>query len=171
VSETTGFPELDTRVRALEKLLDERDRWYQERFNSQKEAIATALQGAKELTAAAAIASKEAITKQEMAQASYNTTHNDLTRKMDAQYKEMIPRPEADSKFRSLDEKIEEIKKEITGLRESRSLQTGHQEQRIETRGTVQWGVSVGLATAGMFLGLAYFITNLLIRFMPLIKP
>jgi hypothetical protein len=146
------------RLTALEKLMSERDRRYDERFEAQKDAVQAALVAAKELTAAAFAAAKEAISKSEVAQTAYNATHNDLTRKMDAQYKEMLPRQEADARFKGVEEKISE-------LREFRSQYSGHEVQRVESRGTSQWAVTAGIAIAGIIVAVAIFAVGILVKF------
>ena len=90
---------------ALESKLEERDRRYEERFQSQEKFNAIVSSNA-----------KEAVAKAEISQTVYNATHNDLTRKMDAQYKEMLPRTEADSRFKSQEEKINDLREFRSGL-------------------------------------------------------
>lgn len=82
---------------------------------------AAALRALKELTAAAFVASEKAIVKAEEAQFAYNSTHNDLARKMDAQYKEMVPRAEANLKWDGFEKDLVELRKDISGLREAKS--------------------------------------------------
>jgi hypothetical protein len=96
---------------AFKELMNERDTRYKERFDGQERETKNALAAQKEATASALAASDKAILKQEGFQNNYNASHNDLTRKMDAQYKEMVPRPEAVAKFDGLNDKIEEVKK------------------------------------------------------------
>jgi hypothetical protein len=91
-------------------LMDERDTRYEQAFLSSKEAVSAALQAAKDQTNASFFASEKAISKAEASQLQYNIGHNDLTRKMDAQYKEMLPRPEADSRFKSIEDKLAELR-------------------------------------------------------------
>lgn len=112
----------------LEKLLAEKDKLADARFK----AFEAALVSQDKATAAAFAASEKAIVKAEDAQKSYNSTHNDLSRKMDEQYKEMIPRSEATALLRGFEDKITfdrstneskfgSIGREIASLRESRS--------------------------------------------------
>jgi hypothetical protein len=107
---------LSERIEALSKMIDERDRRYEQSFNGIREAVATALQSAKEQTMSTFSASEKAIAKAEYSQLQYNTGHNDLARKMDDQYKQMIPRPEADSRFHMLEEKIADLRESRSGL-------------------------------------------------------
>lgn len=67
----------------FEKLLDQKDKYYERIFLEKDNAINIALQAA-----------EKASLKTEQAQRDYNATHNDLLRKMDEQYKVMIPRAE-----------------------------------------------------------------------------
>jgi chromosome segregation ATPase len=116
--------ELTAQIDGIVRLYEERDRRYEERFT----------------------AAKEAVTKAESAQTAYNTNHNDLTRKMDAQYGFMLPRTEAENRFRNHDEKIDEIKKELASLRESRSEGSGRREQ-------TNWLIGIGIGIIGLILG------------------
>ena len=143
---------LTVEVRALRELMDERDRRYTERAEGDLRALQAALTSVKDQTSSSFAASKEAIVKAETNQTVYNATHNDLTRKMDAQYKEMIPRTEAESRFKTMEEKIAD-------LRESRSQTTGHHEQRQDTKQDfaryVGWLIGflgIGFAIGKLFL-------------------
>jgi excinuclease UvrABC helicase subunit UvrB len=102
----------------IERLIDERDRLYNERHANSLQAIKDALLAQKELTNAAFAASKEAILKAEQSQNSYNAGHNDLMKKMDKQYSEMIPRSTFEQAIKSIEDKIND-------LRESRSANAG----------------------------------------------
>ncbi len=89
VAELDGLRDLmDEREKRYDQAIHDLRVWTDERFTS----------------------SDKAIGKAEAAQAQYNSAHNDLTRKMDAQYKEMLPRPEAESRFRALEEKLGELR-------------------------------------------------------------
>jgi len=127
---------------ALEEKLDERDRRYEDRFTAQERAVTAALSATEKSTSAAFNSSEKAITKSETSQTVYNANHNDLSRKMEAQYKEMLPRSEADSKFKALDEKIAD-------LRESRSVTSGGEKGKSATWAVVVvligWGLTVAL--------------------------
>jgi hypothetical protein len=89
------------------ELLKEIDTRYNQRFID-----------AEKLTNAAFQASKEAIVKAEVAQNQYNVAHNDLTRKMDLQYKEMTPRTEMQTLERTVMHEIQLVRdaaKELSG--------------------------------------------------------
>jgi len=109
---------LEERITRLIDLAEERDRRYEERHMSSKEAVHAAFVASKDAVSAALQAQKESVVKAEESQRAYNVGHNDLTRKMDTQYSVMLPRPEADGKFKALEEKIAD-------LRESRSKGAG----------------------------------------------
>jgi hypothetical protein len=128
-----GLREVVTvRFAAIEKLAEERDKWYAERDRNGQTAVDKALAAVKEQTSSSFAASKEAILKAEDSQKSYNVGHNDLSRKMEDQYKQMVPYSEARLKWDSMD-------REIAALREMRSNVTGKGE---------------GISTAwGLFLG------------------
>lgn len=145
-----------------------------QRFTDSETAVRSALTAQKEQTAAEFAASQKAITKAEEAQKSYNATHNDLSRKMDEQYKAMMPRPEADSRFTSHDEKIQDAKKEIialrvelmkeiSSLRESRSEGTGEKGGKLSQQQLIVMlvGLFMSLLTiGGIVVAIAYAIRH-----------
>lgn len=159
VAELDGLREaFRIRIEALENLAAERDKWYSERDRDRSASVDKALTAAKEQTASSFAASKEAILKAEEGQRSYNTSHNDLSRKMEEQYKSMLPRAEAFLKWDSSDKEISEARKEIAGLRESRSASGGHSMGE-----KAMWGYVVGavglilavLSIAGLIVAFA----------------
>jgi phosphopantetheinyl transferase (holo-ACP synthase) len=117
--------ELTTQLNALRDLVDERDKRYDERFKSQDKAVDAAF-----------AAQKEAIAKAESAQLQYNVVHNDLNRKMDAQYQQMLPRHEADSRFQTLTEKISD-------LLDDRMSRSGREIQSDKSRDWLQWALPI----------------------------
>jgi chromosome segregation ATPase len=145
----------------------------EEQFGAQEKAVQAALAAQKELTASAFAASEKAITKAEEAQKSYNQTHNDLSRKMDEQYKEMMPRSESLARHASNELRYQELKddfsklrgevkdglsqlrielmKEIGGLRESRSEGTGEKGGRLSQQQFVV--MIVGLVASLLLIG------------------
>ncbi len=140
---------LGERIEALSKLMDERDKRYGQSFRESKDAVSAALQAAKEQTQASFAASEKAISKAEASQLQYNVGHNDLTRKMDMQYKEMLPRPEADNRFKAIEEKLAD-------LRESRSQSGGRGEGLNHG-----WLILLGfLSLVGMVLGIVSFFKH-----------
>lgn len=155
VSEIDGLREvLMARIHAAEKLAEERDGWYAERDRDRQTSIDKALTAQKEQTASSFAASKEAILKAEEAQRAYNTSHNDLARKMDEQNKATMPRIEIESRFSNMEEKI-------NNLRESRSEEQGGKAGRLSAQQFVVMIVAliVGLITiGGVVVAIAYAI-------------
>jgi len=121
---------------AFEQRMDERDKRYEDRFTASDKAVTAALSATEKSTSTAFNSSEKAITKSETSQTVYNANHNDLSRKMEAQYKEMLPRTEAESKFRSLEEKIAD-------LRESRSVGQGGRGVSA-----IWWAIGASILTA-----------------------
>jgi len=101
---------VDTALDHVLSLLAASDKRYEQRFEAQEKAIHAALMSVKEQTKNSFDASEKAIVKAEEAQKAYNQSHNDLARKMDDQSKATMPRTETESRFRSLEEKINELK-------------------------------------------------------------
>ena len=117
-SELGGMRDLTaTRFTYVEKVMDERHQLYKERADSQKVAVDDALAAVKEQTSASFAASEKAIVKAEESQKTYNQGHNDLSRKMEAQYSLMVPQAEAKLKWDAIDKAIEESRRENATLR------------------------------------------------------
>jgi phosphopantetheinyl transferase (holo-ACP synthase) len=150
----------EARFKAVDIIVEERHQLYTERFKADEKAVDTAF-----------AASKEAVIKSDSAQKDYNVTHNDITRKMDDQYKMMLPYAEANRRFESLEEKIDDVRRlfesklegqrdstrkdietigvDIKGLRESRSNISG---QKVGAREL--WGyfaVAAGIISGYLF--------------------
>lgn len=114
----------EVRFKALEDKVEERDGLYKTMFAASKTAVETALTSVKESTASSFASSEKAIVKAEDAQRTYNQGHNDLSRKMEAQYKEMVPITEARIKWESIDKEMAETRRELATLRESQPRET-----------------------------------------------
>jgi hypothetical protein len=131
---------LAARLDAYENLAAERDRWYAERDKDRQSQVEKALTAAKEQTASSFAASKEAILKAEEAQRAYNTSHNDLARKMDEQGKATMPRTETESRFRTLEEKVNEVR---TGVMVGGGTLQGARAVKDESRANIAVALSV----------------------------
>src|SRR4026208_1929937 len=103
-------------------LMEERNKWYGERDRDRQQAVdkalaavekqtASAFEAAKESNTTAAGNHKEAGLKQEDAQRAYNTSHNDLLRKLDDQNKATMPRIEQEQRFSTQQKEIGELEK------------------------------------------------------------
>jgi hypothetical protein len=113
----------------LERIMDERDRRYEDKFRAQDTAVAAALSAQEKLTQAAFVASKEAIGKAETAQLAYNERSNEFRQSLDDQAKRvdttMMSRNEATGKFQALDTRIEAHTRENVDKFESFSIAVG----------------------------------------------
>jgi len=87
------------KIVALRQLMDERDRRYEERFEATDQKTSLAL-----------TASEKAVTKAEVATEKRFDAQNEFRGQLKDQASTFVPRAEADSKFRNLEEKIESIK-------------------------------------------------------------
>lgn len=143
-------------------LMNERDKRYEQSFVAAKENVAFALAAAKEQTAASFGASEKAIVKAEAAQNQYNASHNDLTKKMDVQYSQMLPRPEAITMLRSLEEKIDDLKKGLSDLQLTRSEGLGRQLQTQGSKENTKWVITVLIAIVSGMIGAAGAIVGIL---------
>jgi hypothetical protein len=174
----------------LERVMDERDRLYDTRFKAaetavaaalaaQEKAVGAALAAQEKQTASSFLASEKAIVKAEDAQREYNVRSNEFRGQLDDQAKTLMPRPEATTMFKALEDKTYGVKgeldrrldaqsvdsekkfdgiaKELAGLRESRSLVDGH---RLGADGL--WGYILG--GAGLLFGLVTLLARLLTK-------
>lgn len=91
---------------AFKELMEERDRRHEARFDSTDEKTSLALN-----------ASEKAVTKAEMATEKRFDSVNEFRAQLKDQAALLIPREEANAKFTSLEEKIEDLKK--TGVQKS----------------------------------------------------
>lgn len=87
-------------------------------------------------------ASQRAIDKAEEAQKTYNTSHNDLARKMEEQYNHMLPRAEAQAILTRMAEDIKE-------LRDAQHATGGQSRGMRDMWGWVFAGI-MGLTTLGL---------------------
>ena len=111
-----------TLIRELIKTtIDERDKRYEERFSNADKAIDKALQAQKESVNAAFAASKEAIGKAEIAQTAYNERSNEFRQALDDQARLQLSRTEAETHFKGLDQKVEEVKGRVGVLERGRA--------------------------------------------------
>ena len=127
-AEFRAFKEL-TRV-----MFEERKSFIDERFNGVDRAIA----GIKEATSLAFAGSEKAIVKSETSQREYNVGHNDLSRKMENQYKDMLPRQEAERMITAMSEKFEDLKKEIIEFRSHSEQDRGTYAQKTDLVSAVE---------------------------------
>lgn len=138
VSELDGLRDLAfSKLTALRELIDERDRLYSTVAAGQKTAVDAALLAQEKLVSAAFLASEKAIVKAEDAQREYNARSNEFRGQLDDQAKTLLSRVEATTEFKSRDDKIEQINRDIRDLRESRSAGQGGKEAGIDMRGTL----------------------------------
>jgi hypothetical protein len=141
---TTGTSKeyLTALIEHLNVLIINNDKRYTERFDSSEKAVAAALAAQKELTNAAFASSEKAIVKAEDSQRTYNQGHNDLSRKMEEQYKALVPISEHRADLNSvksevandkvnMEKRMDRMAEDIKFLRESRSGVEGKGTDKI----------------------------------------
>ena len=137
-------------------LMNERDRRYEDRFKAQEAAVAAALVSQERMTTNAFASSEKAIQKAETSQTIYNERSNEFRGQLADQAKTLIPRTEAENHFRGYDEKLEDLKRSIADLRESRSSSAGRSLMANEGSLHSMWEkgnmIVVGLALVGMIV-------------------
>lgn len=148
-AELDGLREwIEARLDGIRELLNERDRLYRERDDSRRTAVDAALTAVKEQTKASFEASEKAIVKAEEAQRAYNLSHNDLSKKLDEQNKATMPRTEAESRFHTLQEKIDEVRNTVAEVRNALAsgggVIVGGKAMKDESRSNIALVVAVG---------------------------
>lgn len=113
-SEDPTIRELASEFEGFKELMTERDRRYEQRFEAMDEKTSLAL-----------TSSEKAVAKAEIATEKRFDSVNEFRGTLSDQAANLLPRREADAKFSSFEGKLEDMKKEVAGLRESRSLGTG----------------------------------------------
>jgi leucyl aminopeptidase (aminopeptidase T) len=147
-AELDGLSKLfEEKVRANKELMDERDKRYTERDKDRQTEVDKALASADKQVAAAFAAAKESGIETKKAQDAYNLSHNDLLHKNEKLGTDMMPRSEANERFRSIDEKIGEIK---SALSTGGGVLLGSKSIKDETRANIAIIIS--------FLGLAFML-------------
>jgi chromosome segregation ATPase len=155
---------LQEKVIALRELMDERDKRYAVQFDAGSTAVSTALAAQKELTSAAFASSEKANAKTEDAQSSYNERTNELRGAMSDQSKTLLARSEAEARFSSVEEKIEENKKQVASLRESRSSGSGRDQAQEAFRTLMKWLVGTAITVLIFGFGAALTITLFVLK-------
>ena len=177
---------LESKLEFISTLLEERDSRYKERFDTQEKHTDKLFEAKDKSVEVAFLNSKEAISKAEEAQASYNLSHNDLARRMDEQYKSMVPTKEAQLKWDAIDKETSELRKEfyilrdmlpkeinglrselmkeISSLRESRSEQGGGARVLEAAHSQHNWSVGIIVAIVLSLAASAISAVEILIR-------
>lgn len=128
---------LRVNIASVRELIEERHSRYDERFHSQEKAVIAAAEGQKR----------------------YDSTHNDLVRKMEG----MIPRNEADQRFAQFRELIEVQGKLISALQLTISRGEGGASVSAERKSQSNWIIALIIGTIisviGMLIsvGLAFY--------------
>jgi hypothetical protein len=140
--ELDGIKEvLSEKIVGLEKIINERDRRYEDRFTAMDEKTGLAL-----------TSSEKAVTKAETATEKRFDAVNEFRGSLKDQADRMLPRSEADAKFAALEEKIDEIKKEINSLRETRSAVISQEKTQEKHSELTHWSIGTMVAVAGVLL-------------------
>ena len=158
----------DPEIAALYRLIDERDRQYSAAFKAAETAVNAALAAQQQAVKDAFLASEKAIVKAEDAQRDYNVRSNEFRGQLDDQAKTLMPRSESAALFHAIDEKlglmqsatdlkIENLRKDIASLRESRSEGTGRASQQAVY-------ISMAIAGVGFVIGLLSIGVSIAVR-------
>ena len=131
------------RLETVERVNNERDLRYSERFAA-----------AKALVDQANSASEKAILKAETAQKVYDAGHNGLLTKMDAQQQATMPRGETEAKIAAVEARCGELRKELEDLRKSRDQNEGSSVKKTEERGKNEFNLTTFISLAALALAI-----------------
>jgi hypothetical protein len=143
--EDPSIRELASEFDGFKDLMTERDRRYEQRFEAMDEKTSLAL-----------TSSEKAVAKAEIATEKRFDSVNEFRATLSDQAANLIPRREADTKFAAWDDKFEDLKKEIAGLRESRSGATGTGVGLKAMWGYVLAAIMLAIALVGVFINLKH---------------
>jgi hypothetical protein len=132
---------MQTKLEAVGKISDERDRRYEDRFEAIEEKTTLALN-----------ASDKAVTKAELATEKRFEGVNEFRGSLTDLTSTMMPRSEASARFEALDNKNEDLKKEVASLREYRSGGEGKEKAGQHTISTIVSVVAVLIALAALLM-------------------
>jgi chromosome segregation ATPase len=130
-------------------IIDERDRRYEDRFKAMDEKTGLAL-----------TSSEKAFTKAETATEKRFDAVNEFRGSLKDQADRMMPRAEADGRFGGVEDKIDEIKKEVNSLRENRSEMTGVKVTTLEGRQQNNWMIGTVLGALAVVISAAAFFLH-----------
>lgn len=145
-------------IKRVEDSICEHDRRYDERFNSMEKSFLTALQAQKEMFVADSISNQRSVAAALATQKELEVKNNEFRGQLKDQNETMIPRLEASQRFTSVDEKVEALRSEIAGLRESRSAgssrETEHERIKSQTNRTTTMVVTIVVAVVGFIFAI-----------------
>lgn len=96
-------------IEQIYTLINERDRQYQQRFESQEKAVNAALIAAKEAVNAALSAAQTAVNKAEIANEKRLDNQNEFRGQLKDQAAQLMPRAEADAHFESIEKEMKRL--------------------------------------------------------------
>jgi hypothetical protein len=131
-----------------------------EHIEEQVKALRDAIEASQRLNNERHTASEKAITKAEDAQKSYNATHNDLTRKMEAQTKDFVSRFEMTSMLKNIEERFAHVDADIRSLRESRGERRGQDQGNEATIASGRANIAIVVSATSVLVLLWRAITG-----------
>lgn len=132
--------------------MDERDKRYEQRFTSMDEKTSLALNS-----------SKEAVTKAETATEKRFEGVNEFRGALSDQANKLLPRAEAEARWKGFEDKLNIMKEEIQSLRESRSESGGEKIVFKERQASRQWMTGLVIVSGLSFVGLILAVLKLVL--------
>ena len=144
---------MNERFSSSEKLIAANDRRYQERFISMDDKTSLALAG-----------SEKAVNKAEAATEKRFDAVNEFRGTLRDQATTLFPRAEAETKFKSLGDKMDDLKNEIASLRESRSQATGKEAFQDKSALQNHWVIGIIISIFFSVCALGITLMGLMLR-------
>ena len=154
----------------IERVLDERDRSYLERFAALERSMYSALAAQKEFTTAAFAASQKAADRAEILLSEFKASSNEWRQALNDAYQNMKleTREYAERNLReakgAIDKTIDEMKDQIHKLQESRSEHAGHEKAVTAEGEHGRWEVSTIISVIGLLVSIAAVVAVLAMR-------
>jgi hypothetical protein len=124
------IPVLQERIKAVEQSIAEKNSLYLEKFRASEEAVKTAITASDRQTTSSFASSEKAIVKAEEAQREYNVRSNEFRGQLDDQAKTLMPRLEAQTLFKSYEDKLDTTNRAVEVIR--KDLQDARVERKNE---------------------------------------
>ncbi len=127
-------------------------------FNEVREATRFAFESQEKSINSSLLAAKEAVLKAENASEKRFESINEFRNTLRDQQANLLPRIEADKIFENLYRQVDNITKDVSSLRESRSVLSGRFSSEDKTEQRSEWSTGVAFATVLGFLSLVISI-------------
>lgn len=166
---------VDTLRIYLTDAIEGQDRRHTEQLETLRTTMSENFLSSKDAVAFALSAAKEAVTKSETANEKRFENVNEFRETLADQQRTLMPRIEAENRLtamgekvdqsvKTMGEKIELIRMDISNLRESRSVIQGHAEQKTQSITNNQWGIATAIVGTGVVMTIILGAVEIVLR-------